>query len=361
MNLGLFFPIISVNGDNPFDLGYQYGIKCKDLINKSIKIYKTAFKKDLKLNWDEAINYSRKYLPIIENYSLDIINEIKGVAKGADKKFEEILALHLKTEMKLNNSNKRIEGCTTIASTPEVTKNKNVLVGKNWDWTPVSREIGIVLKKTTEKGLTIVTVTEAGLLGRDGFNSSGVCVVANALMSNKWRVGIPLHVMINKILYTENLNDAMKAIFSVARASSTNFLLASISGEALCIEAAPEDYNVLWDDNGILAHSNHFIGFNPNIRDCLIDIYPHTLTRYHRAKKLLNKARNNKSVCIDTFKEILTDHFDYPFSICLHPDCREEKNLQIQTNASFIIDLNCKKIYVASGNPCENQYFEINC
>lgn len=347
------FPIISVEG-GPYDCGYQYGSQCESLISKSIDTYQKAFKDDLSIDWKGALELGKKFGPDIEEYDPDGVEEMRGIAKGAGRTFGEILVLQSKTELKFIASLGSFEGCTTIAATPEATLSKGTLVGKNWDWIPESQKLGVILKKRRKGKPNSVALTEAGLLTRDGFNSAGLCIVTNALASDKWRIGVPLHIILNKIISSETLNDAMTAVLSAKRASSNNYMIVHPKGEAVTIEAAPCDYNVIWANEGMLVHSNHFTVPNSNIKDQLPTLHPSTLTRLHRATKLLSRERGK--IDNQVLKTILTDHFDKPFSICWHPDERIDPSLRIQTNASFIMDLNQGTMEVALGPPCKNEY-----
>jgi isopenicillin-N N-acyltransferase-like protein len=352
------FPVISVEGDAAA-CGEQYGSKCRELIRESLAVYQTAFQEDLKLDWDQAIALGQKFLPAIETYDPQGLIEMRAVARGAGRRFEEILVLHAKTELKLVSSLGGFEGCTTVAAMPEATLSHNTLAGKNWDWTATTQKLGVILRKKRTDGPSTVSLAEAGLLGRDGFNSAGICIVANALASDNWHVGVPLHVLIHKALRAETLQDAMGAILGADRASSNNYMIVYQEGEALCIEAAPNDYNVVWAKDGTLAHSNHFTIMNPRIKDFLPAMFPNTLTRYHRAGKLIGQERGR--ITVETFKKILTDHFDSPYSICWHSNPKVPSANQIQTNASMIFELKERRMHVAAAPPCRNEYVAIDC
>lgn len=353
-----FFPIVTVEGDAE-TCGYEYGLKCRELIHASLDVYKKAFQDDLKIDWKEALTLGRKFLPSMEAYDALSLVEMRGVAQGAGRSFEEILVLHVKTELKFAASLGGFEGCTTLAATPEATLHRTTTVGKNWDWTADSQKLGVILRKKRNDGPTTVSLTEAGLLGRDGFNSAGIAIVANALASDNWHVGVPLHVVIHKALRASTLNDAMAAVLAADRASSNNYMIVHGGGEAVCLEAAPLDYNVIWAEGGILAHSNHFTIPNQKIKDQLPAMYPNTLTRYHRARKLISMERGN--ITVDTFKKVLTDHFDYPFSICWHSAPAVKPGSQLQTNASMIFEIRERKLHVAMGPPCLNPYAVVDC
>lgn len=350
------FPIITVSGE-PFERGFQYGSQCRNIISLSLKTFAKAYKDDMKLEWNQMLDIVRKFSPFIENYDPEGVEEMRGIAEGAGKDIVDIMALHLKTELKVATSVGSFGGCTTVAALPEVTSTGNTLVGKNWDWTAEMKKLGVIIRKKPNKGPSSITLCEAGLMGRDGFNSAGISIVCNALNSNKWRPGVPLHIITNKAMRAETLNDAMEAVLKAERASSNNYLIAHMDGEALNLETAPHTYNVIWAKDGLLAHTNHFLVQNPEIKDYMPEEFPNTLTRFYRASKML--YQNRSKISLETIKAILTDHFDKPYSICLHP-VPDGHGAFIQTNASIIVDLTMLKMFVANGPPCQNEYMAID-
>jgi isopenicillin-N N-acyltransferase-like protein len=57
--------------------------------------------------------------------------------------------------------------------------------------------------------------------------------------------------------------------------------------------------------------------------------------------------------------DILRDHGSSPQSICLHPD-PEEGDEASAVVFSMVVDLEERRMWVAPGNPCENEYEEID-
>jgi isopenicillin-N N-acyltransferase like protein len=357
MESNIPFPLIIAEG-SPYDCGLQYGSQCAKLIQRSLEIYRKAFQNDLNLAWEEVLRLGTKFSEDIGSFDPSCVDEMQGIARGSGRSFEEITVLQAKTELKFLSQLGGFEGCTTLAALPESTADGQTLVGKNWDWIPASQELGILLVKKRKGGPAFISLTEAGLLARDGCNSSGICVVANALASDKWRIGVPLHIILQKALAAETMNDALMCILGAKRASSNNYLIAHSGGEAVCVEAAPQDYNVIWPEDGLIVHSNHFTVQNAKIQDRLPALYPNTLTRLHRANKCVRQHRGKVSP--EILQSILRDHFDKPFSVCLHPDSRTDPDHQIQTNASFLFELNRKVMHVAMGPPCANDYVSIS-
>jgi isopenicillin-N N-acyltransferase-like protein len=157
-----------------------------------------------------------------------------------------------------------------------------------------------------------------------------------------------------KVLDAEHIADAIQAILKADRASACNFLMAHADGEIVDIEAAPYDANIIFSDDGVLTHSNHFTIPNCKIKELGLPLWPSSLFRKHRSEKLLKRELGK--ITPDTFKMILSDHFDKPHSLCKHPDKRLPESEWGQTIASLVMDVNEKTLHISMGPPCENEY-----
>lgn len=356
------FPVVTVEG-GPYELGYQYGTKCRTLIEKMLATYQSFFKTEAKLEWGQVTVLSAKFIPFIESYDPDALEEMKGIAKGVERPVEEIVALNSRSEisfMALSGTKLAADagGCTALVATTEATHNGHTLIGQNWDWLPQVQETLIILKKRKKGKPGCITFTEAGLLGRGGLNAAGLGFVGNGLVTDQMRVGVPVGIMTNKMLSVESLTEAMGAVFSAHRAGSTNRLVATSRGECVDIEVAVDNYNVLFPEAGLLAHTNHFTVPVPGVKDLMPVRYPNSYTRLFRAKKLLAAERGN--ITVETFQRIFTDHLGKPDSICWHTNEKVAEKHRLQTDCSVIMDLTDTAFYIAKGPPCENEYVAID-
>jgi len=345
------FPIVSVKGDS-YARGQQYGSQAKTSIVKNLDTYAKLFKHYSKLDWKRVKQEAEKFIPIIENYDSEIMEEIQGIAEGAKRRVEDIVALNARYELIYSSWT----GCTSLAVIPEATSSKHTLMGQNWDWSIFVRDTCILLKIEQENKPNILTFTEAGMVGKIGLNSAGIGVCVNGLVSNKDKrlPSTPFHVICRGILNSKAMGDALGAILRAKRKCSANYLIAHKDGEAFDIEAAPEDADYKYPTRGILVHANHFTSTRLNIKDTWKIRWPDTLIREHRAKRLL--SRRYGKINLKIVQQLFRDHFNYPNSICKHVDERDPEIEQEISAASVIIDLNEKEMYVSAGPPCENEY-----
>lgn len=347
------FPLVETSGA-PFERGQQYGEQTADLVRFNLAGYRRLFEHDAGLGWPEALAQARKYLRPIEGYAPHLLEEMRGIAAGAAVSLDDILALNCRTEILSMGAIPLREECTAMFVAPEATGDGHTLLAQNWDWANTLRG-GTVLLRVEQPGKpTVLTLTEAGMVGKIGFNSAGVGVVTNFLRHDHRRSGVPFHLILREALKAPRLGLAVAAVYTGPRADSGNYLLAHADGEALDLEAAPSDIGFLYPQDGLLVHTNHFLTPRLQAGDVGILASDHTLLRYGRALRLL-RARAGQ-ITVETLKSVLRDHFNHPKSICRHPDPGQPEIERSATLASVIVDLSAGEMYLAAGEPCETEY-----
>jgi isopenicillin-N N-acyltransferase-like protein len=206
----------------------------------------------------------------------------------------------------------------------------------------------------------ILMHTEAGCIGQKGLNSEGLGLCVNALVSDKdgFTPGVPLFTICRKVLNSERMDQAIMALVNAQRPVSSNLLLAKAGGEAIDLEATPDHVGILYSDKGVLSHANNFLALPllPGGGDRLASLGANTIVRTGRSRRLLASKRGELDV--EVFKNILRDHYNYPSSICRHRDPALPEDMQSETLASVIMDLDTMTIGIADGPPCENSYVE---
>jgi isopenicillin-N N-acyltransferase-like protein len=333
-------------------IGLAHGREAREQIGVSIATYRDMFRVYAKLEWEQALAEAKKYIPFIEAYDPALLEEIEGVAEGSGYPLLEIVALNARSEIALTE--KMLDGCTSFALTPEVTGGKTY-VGQNWDWKGSQRKSFVVLDIQAKDRPAICMVTEAGIIGKIGFNSAGIGVCLNALVANENIPGTPLHIILRGILHSEILSDAVKAVASTQIASAANFLVCHKDGEAIDIEAAPSDYDVLSPEHGLLVHTNHFTSLRlSGIKDLGKFAFVDSHIRLARARKLYEGKRGQ--IDLGTIQAVMRDHFNHPKSICRHEDPREDAGRRSESVFSIIMDLNAKTMHLTDGPPCQAEY-----
>lgn len=330
------FPLIEISGP-PRERGRQYGRKTAGRIKKGTTHYLVQLK-ELSLDAKGVSELVRDYLPVIEGFDSDYIEEMRGIAEGADVPFEDVVLLNARTEiLKLANPKIRArlkapdepDGCTGVVVMPQAAASGRLIHAQNWDWKRECAETAVVLKVRRDDGPDLMTFTEAGALGRCGFNSVGIAITANYLQSDRdyRQVGVPLALIRRKVLEQEHLALAMRAVYCTRKSAANNMIVSHREGVAIDFECAPDETFQVHPQNGLLVHANHFV--SPvalgKLKDAGIQDTPDSLYRDIRVRDLIQPHIG--SVTFDTVKNALFDEFAYPWSVCRPPRRNLSNNL----------------------------------
>ena len=346
------FPLVDVEG-GARERGRQYGRLAAERIATSLRVYMAAWTAgDSGVAARTALlGRARAFEPVIGDRYPELLEEMRGIAEGAERALEEIVALNARTELLYGGAP---DGCTGAVLLPERTGGC-VIIGQNWDWRPACREAAIVLRVTPDRGPSFLTFVEAGMLARSGMNSAGIGLCGNFLNSDfdgKER-GVPIPVIRRAILMSPSLPAAVGEVLRAPRAFSSNHLLAHRDGEAVNLEASPPEVFALFAEEGLLVHSNHFKGAQGRVRDTGLSRYPDSLFRDRRVRAHL--AERGHALGVKDLQEALRDHFGLPDSVCRHRAPRPD-GTEIETVASVVMDLAEGELWLCPGPVCENDY-----
>jgi isopenicillin-N N-acyltransferase-like protein len=351
---------IIVSG-NPLIRGRHYGEKAKSLIDKSVGRYQKAFKEASGVNWEKALDFSRTFVKRIKEYDETLLEEIKGMAKGSGRALEEILTINLRTEILYGLKKLPAkEGCTSFCALSEITREGNTILGQNWDYKPFAAETMLLLQVNQDTGPDILTLVEAGQVARMGMNSAGLGICNNYLECEadgmNMDKGIPTPLIRRRALNHEAYHQVVGTIIHTPRSFSGNYLVATAEGEgdATDIEATPETVYFLFPKDGLIVHSNHIKGAGPGYVGTLRLGLENSIYRDRRLETLLR--REIWKIGPEEIMHSLKDHFGHPYSVCRHVDKKKPWYDQWQTNASVIMDLTARVMWIAPGPPCEYEY-----
>jgi isopenicillin-N N-acyltransferase-like protein len=363
-------PVLRLKG-SPYEIGYRHGQQAQDKIQRNLEVYFRRFKNETELSRDEALKRAEKYLQVIRRVSPAYAQAMEGVALGSKTRLLEITALNVRYELMYSQFAKiglkpvpRVDGCTAFGAMPEATENRHLLMAQNWDWIPQVEGVFLKIRPTT--GPDVLCFTEAGVVGgKIGLNSAGIGLLINGLISNKddWeRLKKPFHVRCSEILGSKTLSQAISRITRGERSCSANFLIGQQTrlgaGKIVDIESAPEATGTFLPEDGVFAHTNHFL--NPEqlrVKQVLDEERRSTLHRFARITQLLRQRRSgNGKVSMTKAEEMLRDHDGKPESVCRHENSSFPTDERYRTVVSVVMDLYTGQLQTTLGSPCEEGY-----
>ena len=346
------FKEITVQG-TPYERGRSYGQMCQEEIGVSIKVYSMLFEGLKGISWEDARKISQHYLDLTRDFEPDYAEEMQGIADGANVDLLDIAALNARTEIMYSQPTQAdVKECTTISLMPPATEGGRVIAAQNWDFSGLLRDSVVIVHVHQENKPNFVMVAEAGMIGGIGMNDRGIATLLNALKATVPCQGIPLRARMRAMLEAETLSEAyVKG--SHAPVSVANLIATHKDGVAIGFEMNSETVDTMIPDDGVLVHTNHYIGPKMHLTQD-VNHMGSSYIRLQRIKALVKECHGK--ITIDDVKRMLRDHAGYPHSICDHEDLKDPLVKRDATNFGIIMDLSENCVYLASGNPCENEF-----
>jgi isopenicillin-N N-acyltransferase-like protein len=288
---------------------------------------------------------------------------LRGIAAGAGRDIEDILALNSRTELLprvfLDPTHADLDfgECSALAIAPGASATANTLLAQNWDWLGNQREALVVLRSRGEEGSSFLTLTEAGMLAKIGCNDRGFGICLNVLRSQDDGVapGVPVHVLLRALLECSSVEQAIARIRDLRFAASSNVLCADVHGQRASIELSPSGVHVLPGDDAVLCHTNHFLD---RAAARAATTPPSSLPRLNRLRSLAQGADRKFSVA--DVQRMLSNESDGFFSVSRHPDPAQPPLARLETVASVVMELATGTMHVAPDIPTRTTYSTVS-
>lgn len=338
---------ISVSGP-PFVLGCQLGEAAREEVRGFAAIALERVNKTVQISRAKAMELAAASLPHIEAYSPAMLEELRGVAHSSGVPIEELILLQVRNQLQPEKE----AGCTSFALASQ-TAGPGSVVGQNWDNDPALDPYTVVLTRRPEGKPALMNVTQAGLIAYIGLNSEGLGLCLNTLPAPSRPLGVPHYFMVRGIFEATSLDGAVAAVARAQRAIPANIILATPQGPA-DMEVTVDQVHVLRDQgDGLVTHTNHCL--HPDLTP-INDSFPELIQsgpRKERLDHLLQAAGG--PVGIETLKQALRDHQDYPHSICRHANDHPINGYWVSV-FSVIIEADAGRMHLSRGNPCTQPY-----
>ena len=335
-------PIVEARGTHR-EVGQQIGQACQAGIRSTL----AGLRDDLPagVTWEQMLQKSARYLEFSRQAYPQYVDELEGIAEGADVPFEEVF-LSMCEELWESAA---WRGCTDMAARGRATKDGSTLIAHTNDLLPRAEEHLVLLKIQAGDEPEFLGVSSGGIAISAGFNAAGISLTGNQLDNNDIRPGVPRLLVVRAILASRHLSEAMDHCLLPQRASSYNNVLADMNGEVYCMEGSATDCEPIYIEEDILAHANHYL--SPAMRHFEADrnSIGNSVLRYNRAMRLLRE--NYGQLTPELFQKLLGDHAGYPTSICKH-------GTETVTVFSIIIQLENLRAWIGRGRACEAEYIE---
>jgi len=340
------------------EIGRQMGEALRPLVEHSIenarKLVESTYD-NLQLTWDGAQIQARKYMPFAQERYPQYVEELLGMAEGANVNYTELAVVNGLEAVTTDALH--LTKCTSLAVNENNTADGHVLVAHNEDWLPDDEPDVFIVHAETDDEPPFLAMSYGGLLPNVGFNAAGIAQCCDTVYPSDTRIGIPRVVVSRAVLGAKTIGKAFRHAVVPLRAAGYNHLIAHESGELYNVEVSARNFDILYGEEGYLAHTNHYLSPKMQEIESESDELIHTRVRYMRAKRMLSQ---NKKHTLKSIEGILQDHVNYPDSICNHSIFDLDPLDREKTIVSLIMDLTARQMVVAWGNPCKNGYHKFN-
>ncbi len=336
-------PVIVASGTY-HEVGLQIGSQCKTQIQNMLSHLRTSPPPNK--TWEQTIAQSKIFLAHSRAIYPHYIDELEGIAKGADVSFDEIFVSMCE---ELWEGGAWIKGCTDMAARGRATLDGTTLIAHTNDLSENAEDDLVILKIQADAEPEFIGISSGGVGISAGFNAAKISLTGNQLDSNDVRPGVPRLLVVRAILGSRHLSEAMDQCLLPQRASSYNNVIANGTGEVYCMEGSATDLEAIYIEGDVMAHANHYVSapmrrFELNRADI-----SNSIIRHNRAEYLLKE--NYGKITPDLLKTLLADHAGYPTSICKH-------GVTSVTVFSIVIQVEQLRAWIGRGFACETEYFE---
>lgn len=243
-----------------FERGRRHGEHFGGAIGVLLARWRTALAAEAKQPAEVAIReflQSTDFLPAIRRWTPDLLEELRGLAEGAGRDFDEMLAFQLGDEFYGYHDLRGHEHCSALGVAGR--DGQPGWIAQNMDLEPIYDGFQTVLRIQGEAGAPEqLVLTYPGLIGLNGLNDRGIALACNTLLELRGaRDGLPQAFVVRGILAQATASDARDFLRQVRHASGQNYLLGTRAGVADFEASGSQVVELPLSERGTVGHTNH--------------------------------------------------------------------------------------------------------
>ncbi|TKX18515.1 hypothetical protein C1H76_9304 [Elsinoe australis] len=332
----------------PYEIGFAHGSLLRLQVHRTIAFYSSLFLQTTKKSWPEVRSIAATFVPFIKSHLPSLHDEMEGLADGSQTTLLDIVAINVRTEI---NFGLFSDGCTALSWTVRAGEAENgqgeakAILAQNWDWMEGQKENLVLMTVQGEGKPVIKMVTEAGLVGKIGFNERGVGVLLNAVRKKGMSTEkVPCHLGLRLVLESGSREEAARRLEEFGVASACHMLVADESGGVGLEWSSEEGRRLEMDGKGRVFHSNHYL--HKDLKGTDTSWLEDSGFRMKRIEELCDAI---KSPDFNSVQALFRDEANYPGAICR----KQEGDCHSATLFNIVMDLKARKAKVILGRPVE--------
>lgn len=289
---------------------------------------------------DERKKFAKECLPIYEKYYPEILEEIKGLAKGQNSSYEDFYTFLLSMYcFEFNNH------CTCIA----VKDKNNIFFGRNSDFLVSLEKLYMNCLYNLDNAYAFNGNTTAFIEIEDGINEYGLAVGLTFIYPTTIKAGFNAGMLVRYLLEKcKTTDEAISLLKSIPIASQQTITIADTTGNIVVVECNCEEMEIIQpirNDNFVTTANEFNSTKMKRFNNYEVDNWK-SEERYLVAYDTLKKHKNNYS--FDLIKDILAGKYGFM--------CQYDRKTDADTVWSVIYDIKSNNIFRVEGNPKRKTY-----
>lgn len=306
---------------SPYERGLAHGETLRSEIREVIGRWKAELAPMYQLDAAEVIARFLRgtdFVPAIRRRTPDLLDEIQGIAAGADMDWDTILAFQLLDEMWSSEDIILAGHCSSLGLPAQGAE--PACVAQNVDVESFRDGFQVLLHiKHADSDLESFVLTTAGLIGFNGMNNRSVGICCNALIPLRGcRDGLSVACVVRGVLQQRTAQEAVTFLQTVPHASGQNYVVGGpdrvVDLECSAHQVVPLEpagpRGAVWHTNHPLANDDYHGWYRAENNPFL----PNSTARYQSLERRL--AQPPQGTRLDQLREILTSKDSAEHPIC---------------------------------------------
>jgi len=367
--------VLTLSG-TPKERGLQHGESLRGMIAEHYSRWRENINRDTGLSpqaYLEEFFEMTHFMPAIERFTPDLLEEVHGLATGSNQPFLHVLARQCSDEeawfrQVLKFERPVPEHCSALAAVG-VGGAPNI-VAQNMDLGGFSHGFETVLRiEESGSDLEALVFTVAGKISLAGMNSCGVAIACNTVLFLDFNPGgLPEDFIVRKTLQQGSLAEAVAFMQTVPHASGQNYVLGDPE-DVTDLEASADHVAVFepLQNPKRIYHTNHpFVNPATGSWDAmlargereapdLVAAVKARMTTYARCETVKNYIEQVDQLDVETAKAILCSHEG---GVCIH--YTDPENNYTAGCLVMVLDPVQPHLHVAPGPGCQTPFTILN-
>lgn len=348
--------VLEISG-SPRERGWGHGEELRDLVRERDRRWRTALEDAAGVSSDifiERFLQETRFVPAIERWAPDLLDEVRGLAEGSGLPYDSVLAAQfMDEEWWFVEQFKGLHHCSSLGARDP--GGRRALAAQNMDlvtWTDGLQTL-LRMRGPGQDDETYV-LTMAGMIGLCG-TTPRLALCVNTLGDLRSRPdGLPVAFVARTALAQGTRKAAVDFLGRVPHASGQNYVVVDAEGVTDLECSAGGAAEVPGGD--LVWHTNHAIASSDRDREP-DETAPGRRNSRCRMASLDGRLGGAGAVDVAAAKQVLSARDDPGFPVSIPAFFAKERGTGFFTFASVVYEVgDSPAVYVAPGAPCTVPY-----